>query len=316
MHVIADNCTDRTAISAKEVGAFVHERVEPHNRGKGQAISWLLDRLDFDEYDAIVFIDADTEVDGEFFSAANRDLEQGARVIQGYDGISNPDASMLTRLMAVTNVMKNELFYGGKAALGLSPLFTGKGIVFDSKTLREIRWHAHSIAEDLEQSLEVQRRGIRIHFVADAVVRSQEASNLRQGYTQRQRWASGKRALWKQGWAAIRDGLQLRSLDLADAGTELLMPAYSKLISWTAIAGVVAILLLPVSIWPTWAVGVALMFQLADVAVAMRLMRAGPKTIGSFVFAPVFLAWKAVIDALAVTGFRASHWKRTKRGKV
>jgi hypothetical protein len=42
-------------------------------------------------------------------------------------------------------------------------------------------------------------------------------------------------------------------------------------------------------------------------------MRAGPAFLASLAFAPVFLAWKAVIDLLALVGFRRHLWARTAR---
>src|SRR5437868_13705966 len=37
VHVVADNCTDRTADLARANGAFAHERADDERRGKGYA---------------------------------------------------------------------------------------------------------------------------------------------------------------------------------------------------------------------------------------------------------------------------------------
>src|SRR5918912_609980 len=43
-HVVADNCSDRTAAVAAAAGAIAHERHDAHLRGKGYALRWLVHR--------------------------------------------------------------------------------------------------------------------------------------------------------------------------------------------------------------------------------------------------------------------------------
>jgi cellulose synthase/poly-beta-1,6-N-acetylglucosamine synthase-like glycosyltransferase len=225
--VIADNCTDHTVERASELGAITHERKDPDDRGKGQALRWGLGRLDLASFDAVAVIDADNLVDPKFFTAMNRELDRGARVLQGYDGLSNPGESALTRMVEITSVMKNLLFCGGKAALGFSTLLMGTGMVFTSEVLKEIGWHATSIGEDLEQSFILAEMGVPIRFVSDARVLAQEAVTFRQGFAQRQRWATGRQAMRARGLRAIRDGIRRRQWGLVDAGIEIVVPTYS-----------------------------------------------------------------------------------------
>ena len=56
-----------------------------------------------------------------------------------------------------------------------------------------------------------------------------------------------------------------------------------------------------------------LLYQLVEVGAALRIMRAERRVLVSLAFAPVFLVWKAVIDALALVGFRRQVWARTER---
>jgi len=258
-------------------------------------------------------VDADNRVDPAFFAAMNRELEAGGRVLQGYDGLSNPGDTNLTRLMAVTSVMKNLLFYGGKAALGMSTLLMGTGMVFASDALRRHGWTAGSIGEDLEQGLALRAAGERIRFVPTARVLAEEATTLRQGTPQRQRWASGRRALRRSAWRAVARGLRRRSLADLDAGVELLLPTYSRTLYLSAVAAVLAGLLWPVSPVPAALAAIALAAQALEGAAALRLMRADAAFVRSLALAPVFLVWKAGIDLLAAAGFRRSRWTRTDR---
>src|SRR5581483_6767435 len=45
VHVVADNCTERTAEYARQSGARVYERVDAERRGKGYALEWLIEQL-------------------------------------------------------------------------------------------------------------------------------------------------------------------------------------------------------------------------------------------------------------------------------
>src|SRR5579872_5128903 len=82
IHVVADQCTDRTADIAAAAGATVHERREAEGHGKGYALRWLLDRLRErgDTYDAYIVFDADSLVSPRFLSVMNAYLARGAQV--------------------------------------------------------------------------------------------------------------------------------------------------------------------------------------------------------------------------------------------
>jgi cellulose synthase/poly-beta-1,6-N-acetylglucosamine synthase-like glycosyltransferase len=313
VHVIADNCTDRTAAIARGLSATVHEREDLRERGKGQALAWGMKHLDLDQFDAVAIIDADNLVDREFFAAMNRELSRGARVLQGYDGLSNPEQTVLTRLIAVTSVMKNLLFYGGKAALGWSILLMGTGIVVRCEVLKALGWRATSIAEDLEQSFTLRENGERIRFVADARVYAQEAANLRQGYAQRQRWSSGRQAVWRLGWRALLRGLRTGNFDLAEAGIEVLLPTYSMTANLTLLALALSLMFLPTNPWWLVLASSLLALQMLEIAAGLWVMQASSRFVASLAFAPVFLIWKGAIDTLAIAGYRRDRWARTER---
>jgi hypothetical protein len=186
-------------------------------------------------------------------------------------------------------------------------------MVFARDVIASRGWGAVTIGEDLEQSFELLERGETIRFVVGARIRAQEAATLSQGYAQRQRWSSGRNVLYSRARRAIATGLRERRLTLVDAGLELLLPTYSKLMNQSLLALGVALLLRGRAPGLLPAVLLALAYQAGEIAVALRRMRAGPAFLASLAFAPIFLAWKAVIDLLAVVGFRRNLWARTAR---
>lgn len=313
IHVIADNCTDATAEKARALGARVAERREPADPGKGQALAWMFQRLDLSAFDAVAVIDADNLIDPAFFSAMNRELDRGARCLQGYDGIANPGETVMTRMLAVTYVMKNLLFNAGKAALGLSVTLHGTGMVLRREVIERYGWDSMSIGEDLEQSLWLVRRGERIVFVSDARIGAQESSTLRQAYVQRQRWATGRASLAKSARRALWEGLRSRSLHQVDIAIDLLMPSYARVLSCSLLALGLAWFARAESPALLWAAIGLLAYQIIEVGIALCLMRASLRFVASLAFAPVFLVWKMVIEVLAALGHRREVWARTER---
>jgi cellulose synthase/poly-beta-1,6-N-acetylglucosamine synthase-like glycosyltransferase len=302
LHVIADNCEDRTAEIARQKGVRVCQRQDPRNPGKGQALSWMLRRVDLELYDAVVFFDADNRVDRNFFAAANARLDLGVLCVQGQYGIANPNDSPFTRLLAVTYTLKNLLYNAGRDSLGLTVSLMGTGMVFDSSMLGEVGWEAGSIAEDLEQTLLLAERGIFVGFERGAVVRAQESRGFGQAKSQRQRWASGRSALQWRACLLILRGLRSKSLRQVDLGLDLLFPSYSKVLYLTVLASFLGALLqtetpllLPI--------GIGLLgYQVFEFAIGLSLIRPNPAYFAALALAPVFLAWKFSIDLAAAAG--------------
>jgi cellulose synthase/poly-beta-1,6-N-acetylglucosamine synthase-like glycosyltransferase len=312
--LVADNCSDRTASIARELGAEVLERDEPDVPGKGQAIDWALRRIDLTACDAIAFIDADNLVASDFFPAVAARLDGGARIVQGFDGIANPDESALTRLMAVTSMMKNLLYNGGKSALGLSPHLMGTGMVFRSDVLATHGWPAHSIVESIEQSLRLIAAGERIEFAPEARVLAQEARSLAQATPQRQRWASGQASLGGVAWRAFWSGLRTRNIGLCDAALDLLLPVrYSKTLNLAIVGSAASVAWHGVEDPITGIAAAAAAIQGVEFVASAWLFGTSRMLFSALVIAPAFLLFKGGIDLLAAAGFRSDVWFRTRR---
>ena len=243
----------------------------------------------------------------------NRQLETGARVLQSSNGIANPDDSVMTRMLTVTYVMKNLLFLAGKSKLGMPVTLMGTGMVFDRGFLGEVGWQSMAIGEDLEQTFFLLDRSIAVHFVPNAIVLAQESTTLRQGYTQRQRWATGRSSLAQRARKVLVEGIRQRSWHRIDVALDMLMPTYSKLTVWSLAAALLSLLVMVHSWGPFMLSTTAITYQIAEVGVALVLMRAEPRFILSLAFAPVFLAWKTAIDLLASLGHRGQSWTRAAR---
>src|SRR5205809_2806425 len=103
--VIADNCRDRTAEIARAAGVQCLERDAPQDPGKPRAIAWALGQLPVRSHDAVVIVDADTEVDADFIAyLATASPPLATKVLQPYNGVSNARQNALTRMAAVLSM--------------------------------------------------------------------------------------------------------------------------------------------------------------------------------------------------------------------
>ena len=98
IYVVADNCSDKTAILARKAGAIVFQRYNVQKRGKGYALEWLFAKIASlkKDYDAVVIFDADNLVKKNFLLEMNNKLCDGEKIVQGYIDSKNPYDTWVT----------------------------------------------------------------------------------------------------------------------------------------------------------------------------------------------------------------------------
>jgi cellulose synthase/poly-beta-1,6-N-acetylglucosamine synthase-like glycosyltransferase len=191
--VIADNCTDNTADIARKNGAFVYERFNNLQRGKGYALDWMFKKLFniYDKYDAVAVFDADNLVSANFLREMNKQLRNGHKIIQGYIDSKNPFDSWITLSYSIAFWLSNQLFQTPRYYLGLSCGLCGTGFAIDIQVLREIGWGATCLTEDLEFTMKLAIHGMKVAWAQNAVVYDEKPLTLKQSWNQRKRWMQG-----------------------------------------------------------------------------------------------------------------------------
>jgi cellulose synthase/poly-beta-1,6-N-acetylglucosamine synthase-like glycosyltransferase len=195
--VIADNCDDRTEEIALRAGARVFRRTDPARRGKGQALDWFL-RGHLSAYsaaDAVVMVDADTEVHPDFLKEIAASLKHPkVHAAQGYYGVSNASAHWRSGLVSAAFHVFNHLRPAGHNCLGGTAGLRGNGMGFRKALLRH-GWPAYSIVEDYEFSVRLLLDGIVVHYNPDAMVFSDMPVERKVAETQRLRWEGASRQM-------------------------------------------------------------------------------------------------------------------------
>ena len=191
--VIADNCTDKTAMKAREYGAKVFERNDKDKRGKGYALEWMFKRIfEMDKkYDSVAIFDADNLVSKNFLSAMNKKLLAGYKVVQGYVDSKNPKDSWITGSYSISFWTTNRMFQLSRNNLRLSSQLCGTGFCVDTTLLKEVGWGATCLTEDLEFTCKLVMNNQKIGWAHDAILYDEKPITIAQSWRQRKRWMQG-----------------------------------------------------------------------------------------------------------------------------
>ncbi|RRR77898.1 MAG: glycosyltransferase [Candidatus Viridilinea halotolerans] len=315
VHVVADNCEDRTAELGRAGGAVVHERSDTTLRGKGYALEWLLERIwaSNEPHDAIVILDADSVVSSNFLRVMDARLARGERVIQGYYAVKQPEGAWSVGLRAVALILLHYLRPQGRMVLGGSTGLKGNGMVFAAEVVRQHRWSA-SLTEDIEYHMELILAGERATFAPDAVVLAEMPDSLRAAQSQNERWERGRMEMIRRFVPRLLvAALRRRSFLLCDAAIEQIIPPFSVLAGSSLLFALGAVFV------PTRRiVGLAtftISGQIIYVFSGLLLARAPRSTYLALLFAPVFIIWKLWLYVRLLLGLKPRAWVRTSRNE-
>ncbi len=313
--VVADNCTDATAELAEKAGAKVLVRENPDLRAKGYALDHAFQHVLADpEVDAVVIVDADSQLKPGSLSTFGNAIRSGAQAIQGRYAVRNPNDGWRTLLMAVAMGAYNDVRSRGRESLGLSCGLLGNGMCFTSRLLNEVPFSAHGLVEDAEYTIRLARAGIRVRHEMGAGVSSEMPNEGEAARSQRIRWESGRIALRKkEAWPLLAEGLRKRNAVLFELGLDLLTPP---------LASIVMILFLgfATALWVSFQADftyhvvvppvAGIMIVAAYVLRGWQLSGTGIRGLAALAMAPAYVAWKIAFTA----GRNADSWVRTKRG--
>lgn len=315
VHVVADNCTDKTAALARQGGAIVHERFNKELVGKGYALQWLIQRLwdQGEPYDAIVILDADSIVSKQFLTVMDARLAQGERAVQAYYAVRDPELSWSVSLRSVALAALHYLRPQGRMVLGGSAGLKGNGMVFVEEITRRFPWSA-SLTEDIEYHMALILAGERVTFAPDAVVWAEMPGTLAAAQTQNSRWERGRLDMVRRYVPhLLQHALAQRSFVLFDAAIEQLIPPFS-IVAILSVLCLLIGLLLQSSIL-TLMSAFLIVGQLAYVLGGLLLSGAPRGVYRALLFAPLFVAWKMWLYLRVLAGLDRSGWVRTARNE-
>lgn len=313
--VVADNCTDSTAALARAAGVEVLERHDTRHRGKGYALDFAIQASQSRGWAyAVVVVDADTEVSTNLLEAFAARIETGAKVVQAYYGVLNPQASWRTRLMAIALASFHRVRSRAREHLRVSCGLRGNGWCITHRVLSQVPYRAFSLTEDIEYGIELGLAGHRVHYADEAQVAAMMVSGEPAARTQRQRWESGRMQL-----------IRSRALPLLRAATgtnarvclDLAIDLFVLPLSYVAMNVAALILLAGIALiwdpsmdmWLWLGLGSGLGL-LAYVLRGWQLSGVGVRGLLDLLRAPLFVLWKLLV---MIRAHGPAEWIRTKR---
>jgi cellulose synthase/poly-beta-1,6-N-acetylglucosamine synthase-like glycosyltransferase len=191
--VIADNCTDGTAVAARQQGVEVTVRSDPALRGKGYALDHGLRFLEQSGApDIVIFIDADCQPKHSCIARLALSSFHAMRPAQAAYLMNPPrQARKTAAIVSFAWRVKDFVRPLGWHRLGLPCQLAGSGMAFPWETARLSNLASSDLAEDLKQGVDLALMGVFPLFCPDAVVTSDVAAGGTPSKSQRARWEHG-----------------------------------------------------------------------------------------------------------------------------
>jgi cellulose synthase/poly-beta-1,6-N-acetylglucosamine synthase-like glycosyltransferase len=294
--VIADNCTDATATSARLAGATVIERQDKQLLGKGYAMDFGVNFLVSNPPDVVVFIDADCQVEaGTIEKLTKKALRTNHPVQATYlmETPSNPTPK--DAISAFAFKVKNLVRSRGMSKLGLPCLLSGTGMAFPWSVIRAVDLASGDIVEDMKLGLNLNIAGYTPLYCPEARVIGNLPQNAQAATSQRTRWEHGHLHTISNYvpmliGAAIHQGrLDLLgvALDLCIPPLSLLVVVWAGLLVSSLLIGILSSFWIPVMM--ATAAGVALM---SAIFTAWWKFSRDDLPLSQLLSIPIYILWK------------------------
>lgn len=204
VHVVSDASVDRTVELVRAMG--VHAIETASNVGKAGALSEAIERFDLlDRFEAVMILDADTQLDPRYFQVA-LPLFDDAKVV-AVAGCAQTrwqpkkaglvGAFLMAHRQRVYTLTQLLLKYGQTwRALNATHIVPGFASIYRTEALRHININPTGLViEDFNMTFEIYAKGLgRVAFHPGARAYTQDPSRYQDYVRQTKRWALG---LWQ-----------------------------------------------------------------------------------------------------------------------
>ena len=195
-YVVADNCDDHTADTARGLGAIVYERQNKERVGKGFALEFLFNCIKRDKglryYDAYMVIDADNVLRSNYVAEMDKAHCAGNRVLTSYRNSKNYGKNWVSAGYALWFMRESRHLNNPRSLLGTSAAISGTGFLIDSEIIeRNNGWKHFLLTEDIEFTVDCVLHGEKVGYCHHAELFDEQPETFRQSWRQRKRWAKG-----------------------------------------------------------------------------------------------------------------------------
>lgn len=193
--VMADNCSDGTADTARRLGASVYERHDEKHVGKGYAMDVLMRHIKKDHpegFDGYFVFDADNILTPDYIERMDRKAAEGYEIVTSYRNSKNFGDSWVSSGYAVMFMRSSRYLNHTRSLVGTSCYVAGTGYLFMRSVADEFEgWPFHMLTEDIEFSADQILKGRVIGFCEDAEFFDEQPTDYKTSWRQRLRWSRG-----------------------------------------------------------------------------------------------------------------------------
>ena len=316
--VVADNCTDRTAETARRLGFEVIERFDAERRGKGFALDFARAHIRGVKPDVVVILDADCASDARSIANLIARCALTGRPCQAVNlQYPNVGGSPAVQLSTFAFFIKNVIRQRALQRLAGRTHLLGTGMALPWPIFDGARLATDNIVEDLQLGIELAAAGHGPLFVEEASVWS-NAETEKSTLAQRRRWEGG---FLQSALSAAPEAFR-RSLGEGDlrglwAAINLLIPPLALLVLLDVAALVLALAFAwfgSADKWPPVVLGGSLLLACIGLALAWDAGGRRFVTLSAIARIPLYVLWKLPMYVGLARGGAPKDWIRTRGG--
>ncbi len=274
--VISDRMTEETD---RKLAALPVRLLRPRfeESSKAKALRYAMERLEGENYEIAVVLDADNTVEPGFLRDINAAFDFGLKAVQTHRtaGNRNTDTAVLD---AVSEEINNSVFRRGHIALGFSAALSGSGMAFDYGWFRRNVPCLRSAGEDKELELLLLGQRVFVDYLDDTRVYDEKVQEEKVFYGQRRRWLAAQFGSLGAGLRGLPRAILTVNFDYCDKVLQWMMPPRILLLGGTGLMAAVMTLADWTASLKWWGLLLAILFALAfavpDELVDARFKRA------------------------------------------
>lgn len=219
IYVIANNCTDNTALVAEKAGAKVISCTEKVST-KGEVLKYTFDLFrNNNKIDAYAIFDADNVVHHDFLTKMNDMINSGYSVAQGFRDTKNISDNWLTSSYAILYYFQSLFLNESRYNMGRSSFLNGTGFVIKKEVIDKHGFNPKTVTEDVEFTAMCAINNEKIGFATEAITYDEQVDNFDVSWKQRKRWSFGTMECLREYFPTLlKKGIKERNFECFDVG--------------------------------------------------------------------------------------------------
>ena len=314
--VIADNCSDRTAEIAREIGVIVEQREDQNNRGKGYVLDYGLQCLTNNPPDIVIFIDADSIVHPQAIPILTEKAVVSNQPLQAlYLMETPPQPTPKDQISAFAFKVKNLVRPLGLSNLQQPCLLTGTGMAFPWKVINSTNLASGNIVEDMKLGIDLAIAGYAPQFCPTAQITGRLPQKQETATTQRTRWEHGHlQSLLTYVPLLLKESIKQKKFNLFILALDLAIPPVSLFVFiWLVFAIVSLLTMIVTSIKIPFILSIISGLMIM-IAISTAWMKFGKEELSllTLINVPLYILWKIPLYFKFLLK-KESQWIRTER---